>query len=76
MKNIIVSAGMANIVIKILDGYTDDKIKSCKYVSKTGINCLFEVETDMSAEEAAAYIKKAIKATPQGATLYFSVKPQ
>ena len=38
MKNIIVSAGMANIVIKILDGYTDDKIKSCKYVSKTGIN--------------------------------------
>lgn len=75
MQNIIVSAGLSAVVIKILDGYKDDKV-SCKYVSKTGINCLFEVETELDAAAAAAYIKKAIKSTPEGATLYFSVKPQ
>ena len=75
MQKIIVSAGLSGKIIEILDGYKDEKV-SCKYVSKTGINCLFDVETEMSADEAAAYIKKRIKATPEGASLYFSVKPQ
>lgn len=75
MKRIIVSAGMTAIIIRLLDGYKDDKI-SCKYVDKKGINCVFEVETEMSAEEAAPYIKKVIKGMPEGVSLYFSVKPE
>ncbi len=75
MQNIIVSAGMSTIIIKLLDGYKDEKV-SCKYISKTGINCLFEVETEMDADTTAAYIKKTIKAMPEGVSLYFSVKPQ
>ena len=45
MQKIIVSAGMSALIIKMLDGYKDDKI-SCKFVEKTGINCLFDVETE------------------------------
>lgn len=75
MQKIIVSAGMSALIIKMLDGYKDDKI-SCKFVEKTGINCLFDVETDMDAETAAAYIKKTVKSMPDGVSLYFSVKPQ
>lgn len=75
MHKIIVSAGMANPIIKLLDGYKDETI-SCTYEGKTGINCLFNVESELAADAVAAYIKKMIKGTPEGATLYFSVKPQ
>lgn len=75
MQKIIVSAGMSALIIKMLDGYKDDKI-SCKFVEKTGINCLFDVETEMDAATTAAYIEKTVKAMPEGVSLYFSVKPQ
>lgn len=75
MKRIVVSAGMTAIIIRMLDGYKDDQV-SCKYVDKKGINCVFEVETEMTGDEAASYIKKVIKKMPEGVSLYFSVKPE
>ncbi len=74
MKNVIVSAAMSGTITGILDGYSDDKISSCKFVSKKGIDHTFEVESDMDIDALCAYVKKVVKANPKGAALYFSVK--
>lgn len=73
MKRITVNAGMAAVVIRLLDGYKDDKI-SCKFVDKKGIACEFDVETELEGDALAAYVKKTIKAMPEGVSLYFQVK--
>lgn len=74
MKKIIIGAAMAKTITDTLDGYSDDKVKSFKFVSKAGINLTYEVETDMEVDALCAYVKKLIKSTPTGSALYFTVK--
>lgn len=59
----------------VFDGYTDDKIQSCTFVKKEGIKGIFEVESDLSADETASHLKSIFKATPDGKVLYFSIQP-
>ncbi|MDD6350321.1 hypothetical protein [Intestinibaculum porci] len=61
-------------LIDFFDGYKDDQV-SCKYVSKKGIKATFEVESNLSAEDAASHCKSVFKATPEGQVLYFSIQP-
>ncbi len=58
------------------DGYTDDKIASCKFIKKQGIKATFEVESDLDADATASYLKGLFKATPDGKVLYFSIQPE
>lgn len=60
--------------VDFFDGYEDDKVK-CKFIKKVGIKGEFEVETELTPEEAAAHCKALFKKTPQGAALYFSIQP-
>lgn len=75
MKRIIVNAGMSAVVIRLLDGYKDDKI-ACTFVDKKGIACAFDVETELEGDTLAAYVKKVIKGMPEGVSLYFQVKAE
>lgn len=61
-------------LIDFFDGYEDDQVK-CKFISKKGIKATFEVESDLSDEDAAAHCKSVFKATPDGKVLYFSIQP-
>lgn len=61
-------------LIDFFDGYEDDQVK-CKYVNKKGIRATFEVESELSAEDAASHCKKVFKGTPEGQVLYFSIQP-
>lgn len=77
MVKIIVSAAMADPFRKFFDGYTDDKIKSCTFESKKGIQMTYNVETDLAPDAAAAHMKSAFKkGNPNAGAMFFSIQPQ
>jgi hypothetical protein len=62
-------------LIDYFDGYSDDKIVSCKHVGTKGIKATMEVETELSPEAAAEHLKGVFKKTKDGSFLYFSIQP-
>ena len=72
---ILMQTAQVQKLIDFFDGYEDDKIK-CKYISKKGIKATFDVESELSADEAAGHCKSLFKNTPAGKVLYFSIQPE
>lgn len=73
---IIVSYAMIKKAIPFFEGLSDDTIKSAKLVAgPKGIKATFEVESDLPADEAAAYMKKKYTSAPGNANAYISVQP-
>lgn len=76
MVKIIISAAMGAPLKKFFDGYSDDKIKSCTFVSKKGIQMFYNVETDMAPDACANYMKSAFrKGDPNAGAMFFSIQP-
>ncbi len=75
MVKIIVSAAMGDPLKKFFDGYTDDKITSCTFVNKKGIQMFFEVETEMDPTTCANYMKSLFKKQPNAGAMFFSIQP-
>ena len=73
---ILMQTALVKKLTDFFDGYTDDKIASCKYVKKQGIKAVFEVESELSAEDTASHLKGVFKNTPDGKVLYFSIRPE
>lgn len=71
---ILMQTAQVQKLIDFFDGYADEKV-TCKFVKKTGIKAEFEVETELTPDEAASYCKGLFKKTPEGAVLYFSIQP-
>lgn len=61
-----------DFIIELLDGKTFDEV-TFKYESKSGINLMFNVDTE-DIENAIAIAKREIKATEIGKVLYFQIK--
>lgn len=72
---ILMQTAQVQKLIDKFDGYSDDKIVSCKYLGKKGIKAEMEVETELTPDEAAAHLKGVFKKTPEGAYMYFSIQP-
>ena len=72
---ILMQTAQVQKMIDKFDGYSDDKITSCKYIKKVGIKAEMEVETELSPEDAAAHLKSVFKKTPEGSYMYFSIQP-
>jgi len=74
MAKIFMQTAQVQKLIDFFDGYEDDKVK-CTFVDKKGIKATFDVETEMSDDDAAAYLKGLFKNTPDGKVLFFSIQP-
>lgn len=72
---ILMQTAQVKKMVAYFDGYTDDKIASCKHIKTTGIKAEMEVETELSPDEAAAHLKSVFKKTPDGSYMYFSIQP-
>lgn len=75
MKILMQTANVNKKMVPFFDGYSDDKIQSCKYLKTTGIKAEFEVESELSPDDAAAHLKGVFKKTKDGSYLYFSIQP-
>ncbi len=73
---ILMQTAQVQKLIDYFDGYSDDKIASCKYVGKKGIKATMEVETELSPDDAAAHLKGIFKKTKEGSYMYFSIQPE
>ena len=77
MVKIIISAAMSAPLQKFFDNFSDDKIKSCTFESKKGIQMFYNVETDLDPETCANYMKSAFrKGDPKASAMFFSIQPQ
>lgn len=77
MVKIIISAAMGAPLQKFFDNFSDDKIKSCTFESKKGIQMFYNVETDLDPETCANYMKSAFKkGDPKASAMFFSIQPQ
>lgn len=72
---ILMQTAQVQKMIDYFDGYSDDKITSCKFVGKKGIKAEMEVETDLAPDAAAAHLKGVFKGTKDGSFMYFSIQP-
>lgn len=72
---ILMQTAQVQKMIDIFDGYSDDKITSCKYVGKAGIKATMEVETELTPDQAAGHLKNVFKGTKEGSYMYFSIQP-
>ncbi|PJI07244.1 MULTISPECIES: hypothetical protein [Clostridium] len=64
-----------NDVIKVVEDIEVDNDKPFKYVKKQGLKLFFESKLE-DTEKACSVIKKSIRDTSFGNSLYFSVTPQ
>lgn len=64
-----------NDVIKVVEDIEVDNEKPFKYVKKQGLKLFFESKLE-DTEKACSAIKKSIRSTSFGNSLYFSVTPQ
>ena len=77
MVKIIICAAMGAPLQKFFDNFSDDKIKSCTFESKKGIQMFYNVETDLDPETCANYMKSAFrKGDPNASAMFFSIHPQ
>ena len=72
---ILMQTAQVQKLVDFFDGYSDDKITSCKFVKKVGIKAEMSVETELPADDAAAYLKGVFKKTKEGSYMYFSIQP-
>lgn len=72
---ILMQTAQVQKMIDYFDGYSDDKISSCKFVKKTGIKAEMEVESELTPDDAAAHLKGIFKKTKEGSYMYFSIQP-
>ena len=72
---ILMQTAQVQKMIDFFDGYSDDKIASCKFLGKKGIKAEMEVETELTPDEAAGHLKGVFKGTKEGSFLYFSIQP-
>ncbi len=76
MVRVIMSAAMLQKLVDFFDGYSDENIRSCKFISKSGIKGTFEIDTDMDAATTASYVKRVFgKKCPEASAMYYSVQP-
>lgn len=59
-------------IIEILENIEIENVKPFKFLKKEGIQIHFE-STCINTEDACAVVKKIIKETPIGKTLFFNV---
>lgn len=74
MVKVMMQTAQVQKLIDFFDGYEDDKVK-VSFEKKTGIKAIMNVETTLSAQEAADHCKAVFKGTPDGKVLYFSIQP-
>lgn len=72
---ILMQTAQVQKMIDKFDGYSDDKIVSCKFIKKVGIKAEMEVETELAPDAAASHLKGVFKKTPEGSYMYFSIQP-